>query len=142
MGWWGVDRLSGWPAIAKYNTAFRVYGFPPSSFIDDMICKNLNRRLDMRRLGMLLLVAALAVMAPSIVFAEETQPTVTLDACGQIAGLSPDVMDLIEQQRGCCSWHGGVCGCSSGGRVQCCDGTLSPSCRCRAEDFNSPEIKD
>ena len=37
----------------------------------------------MRRLGMLLLVAALAVMAPSIVFAEETQPTVALDACGQ-----------------------------------------------------------
>lgn len=95
----------------------------------------------MRRLGMLLLVAALAVMAPSLVFAEETQPTVTLDACGQIAGLSPDVMDLIEQQRGCCSWHGGVCGCSSGGRVRCCDGTLSPSCRCRADDPNSPEMK-
>lgn len=95
----------------------------------------------MRRLGMLLLVAALAVMAPSLVCAEETQPTVTLDACGQLAGLSPDVMDLIEQQRGCCSWHGGVCGCSSGGRVRCCDGTLSPSCRCRADDPNSPEMK-
>lgn len=25
-------------------------------------------------------------------------------------------------QQGCCSWHGGVCGCA-GGRVQCCDGT-------------------
>ena len=32
-------------------------------------------------------------------------------------------------QRGCCSWHGGVCGCS-GGRAKCCDGTLSPSCGC------------
>lgn len=31
--------------------------------------------------------------------------------------------------RGCCSYHGGVCGCS-GGRAQCCDGTLSPSCGC------------
>jgi hypothetical protein len=30
---------------------------------------------------------------------------------------------------GCCSWHGGVCGCSDG-RAQCCDGTLSPSCGC------------
>jgi len=30
---------------------------------------------------------------------------------------------------GCCSWHGGVCGCS-GGRALCCDGTLSPSCSC------------
>jgi hypothetical protein len=32
-------------------------------------------------------------------------------------------------QRGCCSHHSGVCGCS-GGRTQCCDGTQSPSCRC------------
>ncbi len=33
------------------------------------------------------------------------------------------------QQRGCCSWHQGVCGCSNG-RVTCCDGTVSPSCMC------------
>jgi len=32
-------------------------------------------------------------------------------------------------QRGCCSWHGGVCGCEDG-RAKCCDGTLSPSCGC------------
>jgi len=39
--------------------------------------------------------------------------------------------DDQPNQRGCCSWHGGVCGCdSSSGRVRCCDGTLSPSCRC------------
>jgi hypothetical protein len=31
--------------------------------------------------------------------------------------------------RGCCSWHGGQCGCS-GERVLCCDGTLSPTCVC------------
>lgn len=34
-----------------------------------------------------------------------------------------------EQRRGCCSHHGGVCGCQ-GGRALCCDGTLSPSCGC------------
>lgn len=33
-------------------------------------------------------------------------------------------------QRGCCSWHNGVCGCDSYGRVMCCDGSTSPSCRC------------
>ena len=33
------------------------------------------------------------------------------------------------KQSGCCSWHGGVCGCSNG-RKTCCDGTKSPSCRC------------
>ena len=34
---------------------------------------------------------------------------------------------------GCCSHHGGVCGCA-GGRQQCCDGALSPSCTCNHED--------
>ena len=33
---------------------------------------------------------------------------------------------------GCCSHHGGVCGCS-GGRQQCCDGAFSPSCTCHHE---------
>ena len=35
----------------------------------------------------------------------------------------------VIQQRGCCSWHGGVCGCENG-RVVCCDGEFSPSCTC------------
>ncbi|MEF2146580.1 MAG: hypothetical protein V3573_14130 [Desulfovibrionaceae bacterium] len=35
--------------------------------------------------------------------------------------------------KGCCSWHGGQCGCSQG-RVVCCDGSMSPTCRCRADD--------
>lgn len=34
-----------------------------------------------------------------------------------------------EQRKGCCSNHGGVCGCSMG-RAVCCDGSLSPSCGC------------
>ena len=32
-------------------------------------------------------------------------------------------------QRGCCSWHRGVCGCS-GTHIVCCDGSFSPSCGC------------
>ncbi len=32
-------------------------------------------------------------------------------------------------QRGCCSWHQGICGCASP-YVVCCDGTYSPTCRC------------
>lgn len=39
-------------------------------------------------------------------------------------------------QRGCCSWHNGVCGCS-GGRATCCDGSYSPSCSCHADDPTS-----
>lgn len=38
--------------------------------------------------------------------------------------------DKIEiERRGCCSHHGGVCGCENG-RAKCCDGTLSPTCGC------------
>ena len=37
---------------------------------------------------------------------------------------------LVSAKRGCCSHHGGVCGCS-GGRNLCCDGTISPSCTCQ-----------
>lgn len=35
----------------------------------------------------------------------------------------------IYAQRGCCSWHDGVCGCQNGSIV-CCDGSYSPSCTC------------
>jgi hypothetical protein len=36
---------------------------------------------------------------------------------------------LSVERRGCCSHHGGVCGCEKG-RALCCDGRLSPSCGC------------
>lgn len=36
----------------------------------------------------------------------------------------------VFAQKGCCSHHGGVSGCSSSGRVACNDGSLSPTCRC------------
>lgn len=41
--------------------------------------------------------------------------------------------------RGCCSSHGGVCGCSNG-RSRCCDGSLSPSCHCFKDDFYKIDI--
>ena len=37
---------------------------------------------------------------------------------------------LVLAQKGCCSRHGGVAGCTSSGRQICADGTLSPSCTC------------
>lgn len=37
-------------------------------------------------------------------------------------------------QRGCCSWHGGVCGCKDG-RAVCCDGQFSPTCGCHSDDI-------
>lgn len=44
--------------------------------------------------------------------------------------------NILTVQRGCCSHHGGVCGCA-GGRSKCCDGTLSPSCQCFKDDIKS-----
>jgi len=41
--------------------------------------------------------------------------------------------DSLLAGRGCCSHHKGQCGCQ-GGRVVCCDGTLSPSCTCEADE--------
>ena len=37
----------------------------------------------------------------------------------------------IENKGGCCSGHGGVCGCTKYGKQRCCDGTLSKTCKCR-----------
>lgn len=44
-------------------------------------------------------------------------------------------------QQGCCSWHGGMCGCQ-GGRVVCCDGRYSPSCTCNKEDAEVKEVDE
>jgi len=42
---------------------------------------------------------------------------------------STTARSLQAEKSGCCSWHGGVCGCE-GNRVVCCDGVVSPSCTC------------
>ena len=44
-------------------------------------------------------------------------------------GISDEHSLFSVERRGCCSHHGGVCGCEKG-RALCCDGRLSPSCGC------------
>ena len=39
--------------------------------------------------------------------------------------------NATPQGQGCCSWHGGECGCSNG-RDVCCDGSYSPTCTCHS----------
>jgi hypothetical protein len=58
------------------------------------------------------------------------------------AALAPSAFDSLLMKnegfpvekrgnQGCCSHHRGVCGCDKWeGRLICCDGSLSPSCRC------------
>lgn len=60
----------------------------------------------------------------------DIQAPQTLDIMSMVTDHQRYVSEyIIVAQRGCCSWHGGVCGCKNG-RVVCCDNTYSPSCRC------------
>ena len=57
---------------------------------------------------------------------------------------NPQINSLTQEQiaeRGCCSHHGGVCGCSGGTDI-CCDGAASPSCGCHAEDLLLKKVED
>jgi hypothetical protein len=48
------------------------------------------------------------------------------------ASLNKDSLEgELFARSGCCSYHGGVCGCDqSSDRIICCDGSLSPTCTC------------
>lgn len=50
-----------------------------------------------------------------------------LTLCFSMFASNPNV-DV--EQRGCCSHHGGVAGCTNG-RVVCNDGSYSPTCTCK-----------
>jgi len=46
---------------------------------------------------------------------------------------APAAEDDLDK-RGCCSHHGGVCGCNTfEHKVTCCDGAESPTCTCRTD---------
>jgi hypothetical protein len=64
---------------------------------------------------------------------------VALCACASSESQTP-VDESTAEKRGCCSHHGGVCGCS-GDRQLCCDGQLSPSCMCGSADGDA-ELDD
>lgn len=53
-----------------------------------------------------------------------------IEGC-DVSGNSSDVHQLYTRKgnQGCCSHHGGVCGCG-GVALRCCDGSTSPSCGC------------
>lgn len=72
-----------------------------------------------------LCVIGLALCTPLFSLAANDSKEASTESTTTVAALfQPD-----EGRSGCCSWHGGVCGCQ-GGRTLCCDGTLSPSCKC------------
>lgn len=66
-------------------------------------------------------IILLAILPLLISFYNTPQPSAS--------EMTPLPQQTLIEKRGCCSWHGGVCGCAEG-RAKCCDGTLSPSCGC------------
>lgn len=73
----------------------------------------------------------LLLATPAFADTAAIQP-ITADQCTTDAQ-HDDLPGILEAARGCCSHHGGMSGQCSNGRVVCRDGTLSPSCKCRAD---------
>lgn len=75
----------------------------------------------------------LLLAVPAFADDSPVSQAVPSDQCG--AAQTDDALDgILEAGRGCCSHHGGMSGQCSNGRVVCRDGTLSPTCKCRASD--------
>lgn len=69
-------------------------------------------------------------VSEKLLAASVTCVTIFNQACAPNSRVASSKTDLQENQ-GCCSHHGGVCGCSGDGiRAMCCDGATSPSCGC------------
>lgn len=80
------------------------------------------------------LLLVVSFLFSCVTMADQNQP-ISNEACQQVQSSTGLSNDQVAQQ-GCCSHHGGVCGCS-GGQDVCCDGAYSPSCGCHAEDPKS-----
>ena len=81
--------------------------------------------------------ALLFLLLAAPAFANEPvapQPIIS-DQC--VTASQPDELSgILEAARGCCSHHGGMSGQCKNGRVVCRDGSISPTCKCRADSDN------
>ena len=67
------------------------------------------------------------LLVSSIVYAESNPKLSTNIQKQKICKQNSQIENI--KRKGCCSWHGGVNGCSNG-KVTCNDGSISPSCTC------------
>ena len=82
----------------------------------------------------------LLLAAPAFADEPAAPQAITADQCGPPTQADDPLPGILEAARGCCSHHGGMSGECSKGRVVCRDGSISPSCKCRA-DSETPEDK-
>lgn len=96
----------------------------------------------MKILRFLLAVSLLVFSSQFALAADGVEPSQEQPVLEGLCGESTDFLfpDVLIARRGCCSHHGGVSGECSGGRVVCNDGSLSPSCTCRADSL-LPQIE-
>lgn len=85
---------------------------------------------------MLALVLMLLLVLPAAAFAGDVETASGLASLEEPCVPTVAIGGSVPEQRGCCSWHSGVCGCSLG-RLVCCDGAYSPSCTCKG---TGPEV--
>lgn len=79
--------------------------------------------------------AILFLLFTAPAFADEaaSPQVVTYEQCSPAAQADDELPGIIEAGRGCCSRHGGMSGQCSNGHVVCRDGSISPTCTCRAD---------
>ncbi len=93
----------------------------------------------MRIVPLFVLTLAIGGADPALALENATRPPAALSAAATLPATpdqtgSPDRRDpRFLAGRGCCSHHKGQCGCRNS-HVECCDGTLSPSCRCKSDN--------
>jgi hypothetical protein len=79
------------------------------------------------RIFLTALVGSAALVTVVLVHAGSSEKSASANGSNLIAPCLSS--ESIPMGQGCCSWHGGECGCQDG-RDRCCDGTLSPTCTC------------
>lgn len=79
--------------------------------------KNIIRKVSMKKLSVIIILVGICVTPLFL---------------GKIGNKAVGMCRYEQEQKsGCCSRHGGVCGCDKDYHKQkCCDGTLSASCGC------------
>jgi hypothetical protein len=80
-----------------------------------------------RRIFLTASVVSDALLTVALIRAGSSEKSASINGSDPIALCLSS--ESIPMGKGCCSWHGGECGCQDG-RDVCCDGTLSPTCTC------------